>query len=85
MYELAKLRILEFSYDFLDKYVDRQDYELLQMDTDSLYLGLSADSLDMVVCPELQSEFSRERNKWLSWDSWSNRPPGLFKLEFEGT
>ena len=32
-YKLAKLRILEFYYDFIDKYVDRRDYELLQMDT----------------------------------------------------
>ena len=85
VYQLAKLRVLEFYYDFLDKYIDRRDYELLQMDTDSLYLGLSATKIEMVIRPELQSEFLRERNNWLAWDSWSNRTPGLFKLEFEGT
>ena len=85
VYQLAKLRILEFYYDFIDKYVDRRDYELLQMDTDSLYLGLSPTSLEAVIRPEMRSEFQRDRQNWLAWDSYSNRTPGLFKLEFEGT
>ena len=63
----------------------RQDYELLQMDTDSVYLGLSAANIDMLIRLELLSEFLRDRNNWLACDSWSNRTPGLFKLEFEGT
>ena len=32
--QLAKLRILEFYYDFLDKYFSRQDFELCYIDTD---------------------------------------------------
>ena len=35
VYQLAKLRMLEFYYDFLDKYFSRQDFELCYMDTDS--------------------------------------------------
>ena len=35
VYSLAKMRMLEFSYDFLDKYFDRSKFELSQMDTDS--------------------------------------------------
>ena len=41
VYQLAKLRMLEFYYDFLDKYIDRSDFELCYMDTDSFYLALS--------------------------------------------
>jgi len=78
VYQLAKLRMLEFYYDFLDRFVDRRDYELIQMDTDSLYFALSGNSLDDVVgC-------CRRRKEWIAWDEWSNRTPGLFKLEFEG-
>jgi len=40
VYQLAKLRILEFYHVFLDHFVDRQDFELIQMDTDSLYFAL---------------------------------------------
>ena len=42
VYQLAKLRMLEFYYDFVDKFCDRRDFEVIQMDTDSLYMALSA-------------------------------------------
>ena len=29
VYQLAKLRMLEFYYDFIDKYIDRMDFELI--------------------------------------------------------
>ena len=57
VYQLAKLRILEFYHDFLERYIDRQDFELIQMDTDSLYFALSVNKLDDVVKPELTAEF----------------------------
>ena len=43
VYQLAKLRMLEFYYDFLDWFVDRSDFELIQMDTDSNYLTISGE------------------------------------------
>lgn len=33
MYSYAKLKMLAFFFDVLDKYIDRSDYELLEMDT----------------------------------------------------
>ena len=85
VYQLAKLRMLQFYYDFLDHYIDRRDYELIQMDTDSMYFALSFDTLEEAIKPELMKEFKSEKKQWLSWDKWSNREPGLFKLEKEGT
>ena len=85
VYQLAKLRMLQFYYDFLDHYIDRRDYELIQMDTDSMYFALSYDTLEEAVKPELKREFENNKKQWLSWDKWSNREPGLFKLEKEGT
>ena len=73
VYQLAKLRILELYYDFLDRYIDRKDYELIKMDTDSLHVGLSACSLDDVVHPQLQHKFIQDR-----------RTPGIIKPEFVG-
>ncbi|MCU7845747.1 MAG: DNA polymerase [Candidatus Thiodiazotropha sp. (ex Monitilora ramsayi)] len=84
VYQLAKLRMLEFYHDFLDKYIDRRDYELIQMDTDSNYMAISAERLEEVVRPELRHEFEAEKAQWLVWDKWSARTPGLFKLEYEG-
>ena len=85
VYQLAKLQMLEFYYDFLDRYFDRRDFELIQMDTDSNYMAISAEKLEDIVKPELQTEFEAKKQEWLAWDKWSSRTPGLFKLECEGS
>jgi len=77
--------MLEFYYDFLDRYFDRRDFELTQMDTDSNYMAISAERLEDIVRPELQTEFEEKKREWLAWDKWSGRTPSLFKLECEGS
>ena len=84
VYQLAKLRMLEFYYDFLDRYFARRDFELIQMDTDSNYIAISGKKLEDIVRPELKAEFEAQKKNWLAWDKWSGRTPGLFKLECEG-
>ena len=84
VYQLAKLRMLEFYYDFLDRYFDRKDFELIQMDTDSNYLAISGKKLEDIVRPEMKAEFEEQKENWLAWDKWSGRTPGLFKMECEG-
>ena len=49
------------------------------MDTDSNYIAISADRL------ELRAEFEATKKQWLAWDKWSGRTPGLFRLECEGS
>ena len=39
VYQCAKLRMLQFYYDFLDKYLDRRDFQMCEMDTDSAYIA----------------------------------------------
>ena len=80
VYQLAKLRMLELYYDFLDRYFDRRDFELIQMDTDSNYISISGERLEDIVSPELKPEFEAQKKQWLAWDKWSGRTPGLFKL-----
>ena len=36
--------MIEFYYDFLDYYIHREDCEVLEMDTDSSYLGITAET-----------------------------------------
>ena len=85
VYRLAKLRMLEFYYDFLDRYVDRRDFQRIQMDTDSNYMAISADKFEDIVHPELRAEFEATKKQWLEWDMWRGRTPGLFKLESESS
>jgi len=85
----AKLRMLEFYYDCVDKYVDRNDYQYMYMDTDSAYMALT-DDFEKLVKPELRNEFELDKINWFPrTDSIDNkafdkRKPGLFKLEWEG-
>ena len=84
VYQLAKLRMLEFYYDFLDKFCDRRDFELIQMDTDSFYMALSANAFDEIIKPEMKELYKEEKKNWLVTDEYSKRVPGLFKAEFQG-
>ena len=68
VYQLTKLRMLEFYYDFLDKYFNRQDFELCYMDTDSFYLAMSGDSLDEIVNPEMKQAYEADKKNWLAKD-----------------
>ena len=71
VYQLAKLRMLEFYYDFLDKFCDRRDFELIQMDTDSFYVALSANDFDDIIRPELKELYKEEKKNWLVTDEYS--------------
>ena len=84
VYQLTKLRMLEFYYDFLDKFCVRRDFELIQMDTDSFYMALSSDDFDEIIKPEMKELYKEEKKKWLVTDEHSKRVPGLFKPEFKG-
>ena len=57
VYFWAKLKMLEFVYDCIKKYILDDCYEFIEMDTDSLYLSLCSNSLDDVVKPELREKF----------------------------
>ena len=84
VYQLAKLRMLEFYYDFLDKYVDRRDFEYCYTDTDSAYFAISGEELRDVVRSELLEEYEKDVANWLVTDEFSARTGGLFKPEFVG-
>ena len=84
VYQLVKLQMLEFYYDFLDQFIDCSNYELMQMDTDSNYLAISGERLEEVIKPELGAEFEVDKKQWLAWGKWSNRKLGLSKLECVG-
>ena len=85
VYQLAKLRMLQFYYEFLALYLDRRDFELIQMDTDSMYFALSRERLEDAIRPGYKTQFEEDKKRWLAWNKWSNREPGLFKLEKEAT
>ena len=65
VYQYAKLRMLQFYYDFIDRYVERPLYQYCEMDTDSAYIALAGDSIDDLVTPEHRKHYFKHRSEWL--------------------
>ena len=59
VYQLAKLRMLEFYYDFIDKHIDRSDFEILEIDTDRNYFAFSEDSIAKLIKPKMRVEYDK--------------------------
>ncbi|MES9994350.1 MAG: hypothetical protein ABW098_20565, partial [Candidatus Thiodiazotropha sp.] len=57
--QYAKLRMLEFYYDFMDVFVNRSDFEYCEMDTDSAYMAISGSCLEDVIKPEMRETFEK--------------------------
>ena len=55
--QYAKLRMLQFYYDFLDVFVERSDFEFLETDTDSAYVAISGKTLEDVIKPSKRAEY----------------------------
>lgn len=86
--DLAKLRMLQFYYLFLDAYIDRKDYQICWMDTDSFYISLSAPIPEMmpprhqeldfhplatIVKPDMRDKFGAMLKNYCT-DSWQPDP-----------
>ena len=74
VYQLAKLRMLEFYFDFIDKYVDRSDFCLIEMDTDSNYFAFSEDSIEKLIKPHMREEYNKEKYNFLPSESSELHP-----------
>ncbi len=41
IYDDAKLKMSQFYYDFVDEYINRSDFQYIEMDTDSAYIAFT--------------------------------------------
>ncbi len=82
--------MLEFYFDFIDKYIDRSDFTYCQMDTDSAYIAFSGEKIEDLIKPELKEDYLINIYKWFPRDDtkehakFDKRTPGLFKEEYRG-
>ena len=90
VYQYAKLRMVQFYYNFIAKYVDEKNFQMMYMDTDSGYFAFAGDKLEDVVKPDLLAKFLAEKHLWLPRGDTEEHAlldkytPGLFKIEFVG-
>ena len=63
--QYAKMRMLQLYYDFINRYLERPLFQYCEMDTDSAYLALVAESVDALVTPELREHYFRHHSERL--------------------
>ena len=61
--------MLQFYYDFVDRYVERPLYQYCEMETDSAYVALAGNSLDNLVSEEMRKHYFRHRFEGLPSES----------------
>ena len=59
VFSYAKLRMLEF-WEFLNTFLVNDLYQLMEMDSDSLYIAFARNTIDECVKPELKNRWVRE-------------------------
>ncbi|KAE8961417.1 hypothetical protein PR001_g30048, partial [Phytophthora rubi] len=60
IYQLAKLRMLQFYYDCIDYYFERSDFQYQEMDTDSAYIAFSCENpFKDCIKPDLRDHFKQ--------------------------
>ena len=64
VYAYAKLRMLQFRYDLLGRYLDPRLWEPLYTDTDSYYMSLSGHGLHDCLRPERKADFYHHHHEW---------------------
>ena len=90
----AILRMLQFLYDFLNKFVDRSDMNMMYIGTDSCYMTINSENFKDIIKPEMLKTYYQERGDWFPVENnhyifkeqslYESRKPGLFKVEFSG-
>ena len=76
--QYAKLRMLELSYNFFERFCDVNRFEELEMDTDFLYLALSENELDDCIREESKTELNLLRTEDCKDDFTANATTNFF-------
>ena len=54
--------MLRQNYNFFTRFCDINKFEVLEMDTDSLYLALAVKQLENCIRPEMRAEWQKVRS-----------------------
>ena len=64
VYGYAKLRMCQWTHRFMQHYLPRDSYELVEMDTDSSYFALARPTIDECVRPHLLHDYYDAYDQW---------------------
>ena len=91
IYDDSKLKMSTFYYDFIQKYIGKENCQYIEMDTDSAYMAITADNFEELIKSNMKNKYLKDKYNWfLRNDTKENydydfRKPGLFKIEAQGS
>ena len=53
--------MLQFVYEFLYKFIDKKDFNIMYMDTDSIYSAFASDKIEDLIKTEFKSLYEEEK------------------------
>ncbi len=59
---------------FIDKYIDRSDFEILEMDTESNYFAFSEVNIEKLIKSEMREEYENDKYDFLPSESKELQP-----------
>ena len=65
VYQYVKLCMLQFYYEFVDRYLERLLFQYCEMDTDSAHIALAGESIDGLLRIDRRAHYLRHRSQWL--------------------
>ncbi len=73
--------MIQFYYDFMVPFIGHNNFQLMNMDTDSLYFACSRPTLDQCVQQADRAKYLEAKQRWLVCDpAVDGRTPGPFKV-----
>ena len=80
--QYARLTTLQLKYNFFSPFCDRNKYELIETDTDCLYMALSEGKIDKIIRPEMRSVWYWMRQSECTDSFAANSSSNFFSREF---
>ena len=84
VYQYAKLRMLQFYYDFADIYVEQPLFQYCDMDIDSAYIALAGESIDGLVRTDRRAQYVRHRSQWLPAEYYDEHEDDYVRARIAG-
>jgi len=79
VFDDSKLKMYSFYYDCIDKYIDRSNYQYIEMDCDSAYMA-STGEFENLIKTNLKNEFKNDKVNWFILNSYDKCTQGLFQI-----
>ena len=86
IFDRAKLSVLRFYYDFLKRILRPESFQLMETDTDSIYIAMSHERFEDNIAEDKLELYEELKDEFFLTDKckYGKREPNRYKVECEG-